>query len=312
MLNLRAVLRAALLFLLTGFAALAQDVTLSSRDGSIEITGTLLGFDGEFFRVDTQFGELTVDGSGVQCEGPGCPSLSGFVAELVLSGSSSMAEVLVPALIEGFALRNGYTTQRRDFDGNSFEYGLLDGSDRLAARFVFLVNNTDEGFADLLANEADIVMALREIRAAERTRAAEVGMGDLTAANRGRVLALDAMVPIVSPQNPVTRISVSELARILSGEIANWQQLGGPDAPITVDMLSPGSGLAQAAEDKLLRPLGQEVTENARRHTRGSTLVRTVETDPFAIGLASFSETGMARVLTLTGPCGFSLSANRR
>ena len=312
MLHFRAAFCAALLFLSTGFAALSQDVTLSSRDGSIEITGTLLGFDGEFYRVDTQFGELTVDGSGVQCEGPGCPSLSGFVAEVVFSGSSSMAEVLVPALIEGFALRNGYKTQRRDFDGNSFEYGLLDGADRLAARFVFLVNNTDEGFADLLADEADIVMALREIREAERTRAAEVGMGDLTAANRGRVLALDAMVPIVSPQNPVTRISVPELARVLSGEIVNWQQLGGPDAPITVDMLSAGSGLAQAAEDRLLRPLRQEVTEGARRHTRGSTLVRTVATDPFAIGLASFAETGTARVLTLTGPCGFSLSANRR
>jgi len=40
--------------------AQAQDVVLTSRDGSIEISGTLLGFNGEFYRVETVYGELTV------------------------------------------------------------------------------------------------------------------------------------------------------------------------------------------------------------------------------------------------------------
>ena len=84
---------------------------LTSHDGAVEITGTLLGYDGEFYRVATQFGELTVDGSGVLCDGPGCPNLSNFVAEIVFSGSSTMAEVLLPALVEGFALRNGFTNR---------------------------------------------------------------------------------------------------------------------------------------------------------------------------------------------------------
>ncbi len=64
---------AALFLLVSGAAVLADDVTLKSRDGAIELSGTLLGFDGEFYRVETQYGELTVDGSGVLCEGPGCP-----------------------------------------------------------------------------------------------------------------------------------------------------------------------------------------------------------------------------------------------
>ena len=50
------------------------------------------------------------------------------------------------------------------------------------SRTTFRVTTTDEGFADLLADEADIVMALREIRPEERARAEEAGMGDMTGA----------------------------------------------------------------------------------------------------------------------------------
>lgn len=307
----RAAICAALCFLGGASRGFGQDVTLSSPDGAIEVSGNLLGFDGEFYRVETQFGELTVDGSGVRCDGPGCPSLSDFVAEVTFSGSSSMAEVLLPALIEGFALRNGYQTAREQFGGDQFEY-TLSREGQLAARFIFLVSNTGEGFADLLADQADVVMALREIREAEHILAEEAGMGDLTHAQRGRVLALDAMVPIVAPSNPVQRISLTDLARAYAGEITNWSALGGPDAPIALHLPVTGSGLAQALEDKLLEPAQLGLAEGIRRHDRGSMLVRSVATDPFALGIASFAEIGTTRMLTLTGPCGFSLSAGRR
>ena len=55
---------------------------------------------------------MTVDGSGVLCEGPACPNLQDFVAEIALSGSATMGAVLLPALIEGFALRNGFEAKR--------------------------------------------------------------------------------------------------------------------------------------------------------------------------------------------------------
>lgn len=307
-----AVLAALLLFGLV-HAAAAQDVTLTSPDGAVEITGTLLGFDGEFYRVETKFGELTVDGSGVSCDGPGCPSLTDYVAELALSGSSTMAEVLLPALIEGFALRNGLQTRRETLGDTRFEYLLMrSDSGVLAARFSFHVSNTEEGFADLLANEADVVMALREIRPQERTLAREAGMGDMTDGSRSRVLALDAVVPVVAASNPVRRISTPDLARVFAGEIVNWADLGGPDAPIALHLPVEGSGLAQAVEDRLLRPANLALSPEVIRHPRSSALARAVTVDPFAIGMASFAETGAARPLTLTGNCGYSLSVSRR
>lgn len=293
--------------------AVAQDVTLTSPDGAVEISGTLLGYDGEYYRVDTKFGELTVDGSGVHCDGPGCPNLASFVAEVTFSGSSAMAEVLLPALIEGFAQRNGFKTWREQLNGANFLYELRNQETGAAeARFYFLVSNTDEGFADLLANEADIVMALREIRPDERRRARDAGMGDMTSINRSRVLALDAMVPVVAPGNPVRMMSPFDLARVFAGQITDWSELGGPQAPIALHLPDAGFGLAQAVEDRLLSVAGLAVSDTVRRHALSSDLSRAVMADPFAIAIASYAETGAAQPLTLTGGCGFSLAADRR
>jgi len=290
----------------------AQDVTLTSPDGSVEVNGTLLGFDGDFYRVETIYGELTVDGSGVNCDGPACPDLQNYVAELSVSGSATIGEVLMPALIEGFALRNGYTASRERVDDTHFVYTLRSKSDEaVQGKFTFRVTNTDEGFADLLADEADIVMSLREIRLTESRRATEAGLGDLQGPNRSRVLALDAMVPITAPGNPVDAISPAVLARVFAGRVTNWTELGGPDAPISIHLRDPKSGLSQAVQDRLMAPAGLVLDSTIVRHATNKALSKAVTDDPFAIGISSYSETGNADVMVLTGTCGFSLRAGR-
>jgi phosphate transport system substrate-binding protein len=299
----------------TTLSALAQDVTLTSRDGKVEVSGTLLGFDGEFYRVDTDYGELTLDGSGVLCDGPGCPNLQDFVAELSISGAPTLGAVIMPALIEAFAQKNSYTTERVEGAGPTmFTYLIRRAEDgNLAAQFFFRVTNTDEGFADLLADEADIVMSLREIRPDERARAREAGLGDMTGLNRSRVLALDAIVPIVSGSNPIQGISPADLAQVLAGNITNWQALGGPDVEIDLHMPDDTSGLGQAIVDQVLRPADLEgLTEQITRHGNPVSLAQAVAADTFALGLTSYAERGETQALMLTGSCGFSMQASRR
>ncbi|MDV4144608.1 phosphate ABC transporter substrate-binding/OmpA family protein [Shimia sp. FJ5] len=293
--------------------AFAQDVTLTSRDGEVEITGTLLGFDGEFYRVETIYGELTVDGSGVLCDGPACPSLLHYIADVSVSGASSMAEVLMPALIEAFALRHGYDVTREALGDRRFTYHLSDGkTDRKLARFHFHASSSDEGFADLLANEADIAMSLREIRKDEARRGYDAGLGDMTETNRSRVLSLDGLVAVVSPGNPVRALSPQQLSQVFAGQIDNWVDLGGPDAPIGLHLLDEKTGLAQAVEDQLMAPSRREISDDVQRHDRNESLVASVIRDPFAIGIAPFSETGNAQTIVLRGTCGFALAASRR
>lgn len=310
------ILRAAMAALISATLASganAQDITLTSHDGKVEVTGNLLGYDGEFYRVDTQFGELTVDGSGVTCDGPACPNLTDFVAEVRFSGSSVMAEKLMPALILGFAQQEGLSATPERVDAGTFAYELLQpGREAPLGRFYFRVGNTGRGFADLTANETDIVMALREIRQGERETAKAAGLGDLTQARRSRVVALDALVPVVSEDNAIRQISPADLARVFSGEIANWVDLGGPDAPIALHLPDIGSGLSQAFEDQLLAPAGAVLSDMVLRHGLGRDLVRAVADDPFAIGIASHAGTDTVRVLPLTGGCGHALVATRQ
>ncbi len=291
----------------------AQDVTLTSHDGSVQIDGTLLGFDGEFYRVETIYGELTVDGSGVACSGPGCPNLEDFVAELSVSGAAIMGDVLLPALIKGFALREGLAVAETPLDEARDLFTLSDAkTQRAVARITLRATNTDEGFADMLAEEADIVMALREVRDTEVALARDAGMGDLRGRGRVRVVALDALVPVVAPDNPIDRIGTPQLAQVLTGQIVSWAQLGGVDAPITLHMHDPASGLAQAVVDRLVRPIDGTLVAGVRRHATDAALAEAVARDPFGLGVTSVAASGAAKPLALTGACGFALSATRK
>lgn len=311
---IRAAVVAALFIFGITLSALAQDITLTSRDGKVELGGTFLGYDGEFYRIRTEYGELTIDGSGVLCAGPACPDLQDFVAELQISGAYSLGAVMMPALIETFARKNSYTTTREDREPGLFVYLIRNEADeKLVGRFYFRVSNTDEGFADLLADEADIVMSLREIRPDERSRAREAGLGDMTGPNRSRVVALDAIVPVVSGSNPVRAISPADLAQVVSGRVTNWEALGGPDVPIELHLPDARSGLGQALVDRVLRPANlSSISENAVRHTSLSDLAQAVAADTFSLGLTSYADRGETQALALTGACGFSLEASRR
>ena len=314
MANLRAAFFAALFLFTSVSVTFAQDISLISRDGSVRLDGTLLGYDGEFYRLETIYGEMTVDGSGVRCEGPGCPNLTDFVAHMRVSGSATIGQVLMPALIEAFAARNGLRARRERQDATHFDYVLSKRTGKGAdiGRFAFRVTNTDEGFADLLADEADIVMALREVRKAEVKLAEEAGLGDLSGRNRSRVLALDALVPVVAHGNPVREVSVEQLANVFAGRVTNWKALGGPDAPITLYLRDERSGLAQSVNDRLLAPVRLSLAKNTVRHSTNAALADAVSKDTLGIGIVSYSEIGDTNPLAVTGTCGFSMRADRR
>lgn len=313
MVSLRAAACAALVIFCVPTPGSAQDVTLSSRDGAVELSGNLLGFDGEFYRVDTVYGELTVDGAGVICHGPGCPDLEAYVARVTFSGAALVGRFLMPALVESFAIRENLDLARETLpDGQLRHHLSTRDSGARVGEFTFRLTTTDEGFADLLANEADIAMTRREARESELERARNAGLGDLSVPARARVLALDALVPVVSPSQPVDSITLPQLARVLAGEIANWADLGGPDAPIALHLPAGDTGLGQGVTDRLLRPASLSPAATATRHASSADLAAAVLGDPFALAVTALSETGNTWELALTGACGFALAATRR
>ncbi|WP_456388231.1 substrate-binding domain-containing protein [Profundibacter sp.] len=311
------ILRAAVLaaLFITGMLApaLAQDVTLTSRDGKVSVSGTLLSFDGEFFRVDTIYGALTLDGTGVTCAGIGCPNLETYVAEFSIVGARSMGEVLMPALVEMFAEQGGMRVQRLVQGDTDYTYILQQtetGKD--VARIAFRLSNTDGGFAEFLAGDADMVLATREITAPEVKAAYKSGLGDMKRAARSRIVGLDGLVPVVAQTNPVGMISLADLAKVFAGDTRNWQGIGGPDAPIYLHMLSSDSGLAQQFVTDVMGSKPLDTTTSIKRHATASQVVDAVAADPFSIGITRFSEVGNAKMLALRGSCGMAFRASPR
>ncbi|ATG48343.1 cell envelope biogenesis protein OmpA [Celeribacter ethanolicus] len=290
--------------------AAAQDVNLMSRDGSIAISGTFLSFDGEFYRVDTDLGVLTVDGSGVRCEGPGCPDLDGYYAQVRMSGDAQGTRTLLPALVTAFAMRNGYAVATSTPDVGLTSIVLTDTeNDLTVGEFLLSDTSSSEGFADLVAENTDIVLSLRKVAPSEMVLAFDAGVGDLSDPLRARVVALDALIPVVSRSNRVERLSLADLAGVFSGKITNWKELGGGDAPVVPHLMR--DDLREGSEfRRMILGRGVEVPVGVvQLHERYDGLVAAVEQDPYAIGLGRMSEGGAVKPLGLSGACGFEAEA---
>ncbi len=288
--------------------ALAQDITLTSRDGALSIGGTLVGFDGEFYRIDTEYGRLTVDRTGVNCTGPGCPELQNYVAEVTVAGARGPGENLLPALLARFASERGLTVSRHQSSDQSFSIALTDPkTSNDLARIVVRLGSSDQGIAALIAGDAQLALSLREANTDEIEAALEAGAGALNKARNARIIGLDGIVPIVAPQNPVRAISLADLGAVLRGDITNWQDLGGIDAPILLHMPSPVSGISRVVRDELIA--GEAISATPQAHERTSELADAVARDPFALGVGVLSDTANGRALELLGGCGFPFRA---
>ncbi len=277
---------AAMAALLWSFApAWSQDVTLTSLDGTLEISGEFRSFDGEFYRISSRFGLLTVDAQGVLCDGPACPDLTGYVAEVRLVGEAEAGARYLPGLIGGFAGQKGLALSVAPEDGGMV-FTLSRGQDELAvARFV--LRHMDDSAVDRALREGNADFGLSPMPVADH-----VAMG----------LGSEALVAVVSPENPVRTISSGDLARVLAGEVANWAVLGGPDLPLVLHGLAPASGFVRAVE----AGIGQPVVAN-RLHPDGAALDAAIARDPWGIALTRAGAVTGSRVLDLVDSCGFHL-----
>ena len=287
----------------------ADPVALTARDGSVEIAGDLRGFDGKYYRIETEYGELTLDAAKVRCGGPGCPEPGTFVAKARISAARPAGQSLIPALIETFASRKGLELQRAVSAGDGTTFELIDPSEgQSVAQFDMRLMTSAEAFADIVADEADIAISVREISPAEAQLARAAGRGILTASGRSTILALDALVPVVSVTNDVSSLSIQDFRDVLTGKTATWTQLTGGQGDLSVHVSRAAPGYVEALQRYLLRdaPL---TAPNVVHHLDHRALDRTVSEDPFALGLSVYSEVRDAQPLALTGPCGVSAQA---
>ena len=102
----------------------------------------------------------------------------------------------------------------------------------------------------------------------------------------GTVLAYDGIAVIVNPANTVEDLDIETIAKIYTGEITNWSEVGGADAEIVLVGREAGSGTRSGFEE-----LTKTVDKCQYRQELTSTgdVITAVAQNPDAIGYASLA-----------------------
>ena len=102
----------------------------------------------------------------------------------------------------------------------------------------------------------------------------------------GTVLAYDGIAVIVNPANTVDDLGIETIAKIYTGEITNWSEVGGADAEIVLVGREAGSGTRSGFEE-----LTETVDKCKYRQELTSTgdVITAVAQNPDAIGYASLA-----------------------
>ena len=100
------------------------------------------------------------------------------------------------------------------------------------------------------------------------------------------ILAYDGIAIIVNPENPVTDLSLEQIAAIYKGEITNWSEVGGNDAEIVLIGREAGSGTRDGFESVTDT---EDVCKYRQELTSTGDVITTVGSNPDAIGYASLA-----------------------
>lgn len=186
-------------------------------------------------------------GCGQKANDNGTTAAGGTVAT---DGSTSMEKV-IGALGESFMEANKGTT------------------------FTYNPTGSGSGIQAVSEGRCDIGLSSRALKDDEKA-----------AGLKETIVALDGIAVIVNPQNPVKDLSLEQIAKIYTGEITNWKDVGGNDADIVLIGREAGSGTRDGFESITDT---KDKCQYRQELTSTGDVITAVSQNPNAIGYASLS-----------------------
>ena len=139
--------------------------------------------------------------------------------------------------------------------------------------FTYNPTGSGSGIKAVQEGRCDIGLSSRDLKAEEK----EAGL-------TGTVLAYDGIAVIVNPENPVADLSIETIAKIYTGEITNWSEVGGNNAEIVLIGREAGSGTRDGFESITDT---EDACQYRQELTSTGDVITTVAQNPGAIGYAS-------------------------
>jgi len=112
------------------------------------------------------------------------------------------------------------------------------------------------GLSGLISGTCDIAMSSRNIKEKEIALAKQKGINPFQIK-----VALDGLAVVVNPKSPVSKLTLDQLAKIFTGKITNWKEVGGLDSNIVILSREVNSGTHVYFKEHVLRkgdPNGKE------------------------------------------------------
>jgi phosphate transport system substrate-binding protein len=215
---------------------------------------------------------------------------------LRLHGSNTIGAVLAPAMVKAWLTEQGYTaiTEEETAPQEMIIHALTkDGEPVMVS---IKAHGSSTSFKALAAAETDIGMASRAIKEKELVMLAS--MGRMDSPNSEYVLGLDGIAVIVHPNNPLEQMDKADLARIFSGEVSDWSQLGFSGGAIHVYARDDKSGTYDTFKHLVLGK-HHPLVENAKRFESNARLSDAVSADPHGIGFVGLPYIRQSKALAV-------------
>ncbi len=141
--------------------------------------------------------------------------------------------------------------------------------------FTYNPTGSGSGIKAVQEGRCDIGLSSRDLKEEEK----DVGL-------RATVLAYDGIAIIVNPENTVSDLSLETIAKIYTGEITNWSELGGKNSEIVLIGREAGSGTRDGFESITDT---EDACQYRQELTSTGDVITTVSQNPGAIGYASLA-----------------------
>ncbi len=298
------------------YNVLAQDITLKSADGKVNLVGELVQFADGHYDIKTGFGEFKIAAAGVTCEGDACPKFEeedALVAEVSFAGSDTVGLGIMPLLLAGYASNYDAEASIVETANQPEIVASIIGDDGFGdemAKYRVTSTSSSTAFSALLAGSADFGMASRRIKPGEAKRLQASGAGNMLSPSQEHIIAVDSLLIITHPDNPVSQITMGQLRDIYSGRIKNWAQLGGEDRPITVVTRQETSGTRNVFEGRLFAGRSARLAANATVAENNNAMASAVTSAEGAIGFVGSGYQRGAKALSLISECGIVTEAD--
>ncbi len=282
-----------------GGSAVEEDksIRLTSGDGTF-FEGDLVEFDGTNYIIETSLGVLTIRGEFVQCEGAACPDTRPQIAAFAIASPAGVGEIFVGDALKRFASEKSQNLSRSIMLGGAQINYLIGGQDgNQIADITVIPANDIESIKALFSGEATYALTREAFSAEDIAIVTNMAVPDVSALLNQQTIALDALTAHLHITNGIQSISIAHMANIMAGNMTNWAQVGGDDAPINVHVLAADTNLARLIDRDLLTPNRLRLSSNVTVHESLEALSNAVADDPFGFTVSYRSDSTNTRVL---------------